>query len=166
MFKDEGWFRYLTEGQKDLADQAYRLLSKFQITNSKLQKPEFHDYSFVVFPMAKAYEGFLKKFFLDAKLIDIKTYNGDRFRIGKALNPELPEKHRGRWWLYGPLAKAGGGEALPQQLWKAWKECRNLLFHFFPKHEHFVTLDGARQRVEQLRMAMKAAVECGIISDK
>jgi len=161
MFSGEQWFDYLSEGQKDLVRQAYILLGK-----EELNTAEFHDYSFMVFPMAKAYEGFLKKFFKDANLIDQRTYEGDRFRIGKSLNPALPHSHRGKWWLYGPLTQVCDGEELPKQLWKAWKQCRNLLFHFFPKHKNFVTFEDAGSKIEQIRQAMKAAVACGVLDNE
>ena len=163
MFEGEQWFTYLSEGQKDLVKQAYDLLERFERRSTKSETPEPHDYSFVVFSMAKAYEGFLKKFFLEAKLIDRKTYEGDRFRIGKALNPDLPQRFRGRWWLYGPLTEACGDEKVPQKLWRAWKECRNRLFHFFPRHKHFIDLAEAKERIEQLKIAMKEAIACGVL---
>ena len=166
MLENENWFDYLSEGQKDLVKQAYSLLEESRIKNKQLGRDEYHDYSFVVFPMAKAYEGFLKKFFLDAGLIDDKTYQGDRFRIGKSLNPDLPSRHRGNWWLYGPLTDLCKGEKMPYQLWRAWKECRNLLFHFFPKHKHFINQQEAQKRVEQIEQAMRTAFSCGLIRSK
>lgn len=160
MFEGEAWFDYLLEGERDLVVQAYELLAR-----EKREQKRFHDYSFVVFPMAKAFEGFLKQVFLDAGLITEATYNGDRFRIGKSLNPTLPAKARGMWWLYGPLREQCG-EAVPAELWQAWKDCRNLLFHFFPQHTHFVTLAEAEQRLAQLKEAMAAMLACEMTKKK
>ena len=161
MFEGENWFEYLAEGQKDLVKEAYELIAREESAKNK-----FHDYSFAVFPMAKAYEGFLKKFFLETSLIDQKTYDGDRFRIGKALNPDLPQRFRGRWWLYGPMEERCGSEQVPRELWRAWRECRNRLFHFFPKHKHFINFLEAKQRVGQIKRAMEAALSCGIIDHR
>ncbi len=93
---------------------------------------KFHDYSFIVFPAAKAYEGFLKNLFLDMGFIAKEDYYGRHFRIGKALNPDLEEKYKGEEWVYGKLASYCKGEALPDKLWKTWRESRNLVFHWFP----------------------------------
>ncbi len=153
MFEGEAWWEYLDEGQKDLVKQAYTLLEKFKVADEK-----FQDYSFVVFPIAKAYEGFLKKWFWEMGLIDRQTYMGDRFRIGKALNPDLPKEHRGDWWMYGLVAEKCG-EEVAQELWQAWKQARNRLFHFFPPQQS-ITLEESHAKLEQLRRAMTEVMEC------
>lgn len=163
----------MDEGQRDLVQQSYGLLEMFKQLQPKADRPmaeisqlpmtkEFHDYSFVVFPMAKAYEGFLKKLFYVAKLIDQDTYEGHKFRLGKALNPDLPQRHRGDWWMYGAVMDRCG-KAVAFQLWLTWKECRNLLFHFFPAHKHFITLDEAELRIGQIENAMEMVMECNLI---
>ena len=47
------------------------------------------DYSYLVFPYAKLYEGFLKDIFLSAEIISQTEYVSDHFRIGKALSPSM-----------------------------------------------------------------------------
>ena len=123
MSEREAWWEFLSQGQRDLVEESYQLLEWVKETREK-----FHDYSFAVFPMAKAYEGMLKLWFFKLGLISQKTYEGDRFRVGKALNPDLPGRMRGKWWMYGPVKeKCGEGTAI--KLWEAWRECRNKLFH-------------------------------------
>ncbi|KXK09261.1 MAG: hypothetical protein UZ22_OP11002001140 [Microgenomates bacterium OLB23] len=51
---------YISEGQKDLIDEGLHLLEHAENSHDE----NLHDYSFVVFPFAKAYEGFLKQVFL------------------------------------------------------------------------------------------------------
>lgn len=137
------WWNYLTEDQRDLLSQTEVLLKREENIGEGL----FHDYSFIVFPAAKAYEGFLKKLFFDLRLITPRQFHGQHFRIGKALNPSLPARFRGRDWVYGGLIEFCHGEALPAALWEAWVQSRNLLFHWFPKHENFVNLPEAKRRV-------------------
>jgi hypothetical protein len=84
------WWEYLT---KDLQDLVYS--SIFLAERADSWGYAHSDYSFVVFPMAKAYEGFLKKFFLDMGFISEGDYLGTHFRIGKALNPHLEDHLRG-----------------------------------------------------------------------
>jgi hypothetical protein len=155
MFTGEAWFEELPEGEKDLVVQAFELMKSVDGTS-------YHDYSFVVFPMAKAYEGYLKRWFYERNLIDESTYFGDRFRIGKALNPSMPLKHRGKWWLYARLVDKCGGKKLPDEIWIAWRECRNRLFHFFPKHKNFVTLGQAKLKIEQVKLVMTQLYEVKI----
>ena len=112
-------------------------------------KKQFHDYSFVVFPAAKAYEGFLKKLFLDLNFITEEDYYGKHFRIGKALNPSLPREYR-RKGVYDKIVKYCQGESLADKLWEAWRLSRNLTFHWFPNEKNALTLAEAGQRVDMI----------------
>ncbi|KUK79099.1 MAG: hypothetical protein XD95_0609, partial [Microgenomates bacterium 39_7] len=47
-----------------------------------------------------------------------------------------------------------------RQLWDAWLHCRNKVFHFFPKEKGLLTYQQASEKIEELSLAMKAAVEC------
>ena len=156
-YKNTNWWNYLDEPMKDLVQQSYTLLEGFRIQNSR---SNYHDYSFIVFPMAKAYEGFLKKVFLDLKFINTRQYRGDRFRIGRALNPNLPKRYR--WdWVWGKMVTFCGGEELPTQMWEVWKKARNRIFHYFPEHQEFVTLAGASELVAEItRIMEKILVGC------
>lgn len=116
----------------------------------------FHDYSFIVFPAAKAYEGFLKKLFLDMGFITTADYYGKHFRIGKALNPALEEKYKDEGWVYEKLASYCKGSQLPDKLWKTWKESRNLVFHWFPDEKNTVSHGEA---VEKLLTVVSAIDE-------
>lgn len=139
---------------RDLVEESFTLLER----EERLQG-ELHDYSFVVFPMAKAYEGFLKKLLLDMKLIDKRQYYGEHFRIGRALNPSLPKRYRAGW-VYGRLVEScQGNEELPLFLWEVWKRARNRIFHFFPDHHEFISLEEAREMIEKLAEGMERALE-------
>ncbi|PIR60448.1 MAG: hypothetical protein COU68_02550 [Candidatus Pacebacteria bacterium CG10_big_fil_rev_8_21_14_0_10_45_6] len=120
---------------------------------------KFLDYSFVVFPMSKGYEGFLKQYFFDLGLITTQTYEGERFRIGRALNPDVHENQRDEWWLFDDVARLCG-QRTTRMLWDTWLICRNQTFHFFPKKTSQIDLPTAGKRLEMLATAMKAAVAC------
>lgn len=152
--KSKPWWSYLTENQRDLLEQTSLLLER-----EEAEAEVFHDYAFIVFPAAKAYEGFLKKLFFDLKLITREDYEGKEFRIGKSLNPSLPKKYRDKDWVWIELCKRCGGEQLPRFLWKVWKESRNFIFHWWPKHENFITLQEARKRVNMVVEAIEKAFE-------
>ena len=108
---------------------------------------EFHDYSFVVFPAAKAYEGFLKKVFLDLGFISEDEYYGKRFRVGKALNPQLEKRLREKESVYDRIVHFCGGKHLADKMWNTWKTCRNLLFHWFPDEKRAISLPEAKTSI-------------------
>lgn len=153
-YQNTNWWKYMDDTMKDLAQQSYELLNNYQASDSKSQHKDF---SFVVFPMAKAYEGFLKKIFLDMGLIGMMQYKGEHFRIGKVLNPNLPRRYRSGW-VFEKLAMACGGEDLPLNLWETWKRARNRVFHFFPDHAEFLTLEDARDLLTRIGDSMDRAL--------
>lgn len=149
------WWTYLEEDLQELLKQAFLL--------ADTAKAGFHDYSYIVFPASKAYEGFLKKLFLDLGFITERDYYGKRFRIGKSLNPSLPPKFRNDDWVYDDLVKHCKGKGLADFLWTTWRRCRNLVFHWFPNEARAITLPEAKQRVQQIVDAIdKAYSTCKI----
>ncbi len=134
--------------------------------------PVYSDYSFIVFPFAKVYEGFLKKLFLQIGAINEFQYNNDRWRVGRALNPQLEKDQRHTESVYdrivslcGPAFAQGSGEArgisLAETLWEAWKKGRNQIFHFWPGRSRPLSLNEARGIILELEQAMEAALtEC------
>lgn len=163
MFKGETWYEYLEPLMRDLVEEAYYLLDREEMAGEELV-----DYSFAVFPMAKAYEGFIKKYLFDVGLISEKTYMSRHFRIGRSLNPSLPVKYRNGWWLFDDLEKMckkmDGGKhehkGLPRMMWRAWREGRNKIFHYFAGRERLVDLGEARKLVDGFREVMEMAVAC------
>lgn len=128
------------------------LISDVQTVLSRLQGDHITDYSFLVAPVAKAYEGYLKDFFLQAGIIDDATYQSDRFRVGKTLNPSLRYK---RFSIYQKLADLDDkGEELAEILWDAWKKGRNETLHFFPHNLKKLTYADALDRINQLLKAI------------
>ncbi len=156
--KNSPLWRYLSSHQKELVEDGEYLFGK-----AGEQEKILHDYSYLVFPYAKAYEGFLKKLFLDLKFIDGETYRGDRFRIGKALNPSLEKKWKHES-IYDKLVSYCGGKDLADRLWQVWKKGRNLLFHYFPHNYRKISLAEAQQiKDEMLTVMEKALTECRLI---
>jgi len=127
----------------------------------------FHDYSFVVFPAAKAYEGFLKKIFLDLGFITNDDYVGKRFRIGKALNPFLEKRLREKESVYDKIVKYCGGKDLADTLWSAWANGRNLVFHWFPEEKRALSFTEAEDKIKMIIDAIDLAFKgCNISSNK
>lgn len=156
--KEKPWATYVEEDIRELLQESQILLKVVPQWGEK-----FHDYSFVVFPAAKAYEGFLKKFFLDMKFITEEDYFGKHFRIGKALNPAIRRDFPGTESIYDKVAQHCGGKDLANTLWETWRECRNLVFHWFPNEKNAITMEMAQSRFEMIINAIdRSFAECKI----
>ncbi len=152
------WWNYIEEDLRELLNESQMLCNKVEVWDEK-----FHDYAFVVFPAAKAYEGFLKKLFLDLGFISSDDYYGKRFRIGKALNPNLEKFLREKESVYDKLVEYCQGKGLADNLWETWTQSRNLIFHWFPNEKRAITFPEAKERVIMIVNAMDAAFkECRI----
>lgn len=148
-------WKYLSPEQQSLIREGYYL-----VEDSKTHVPlqPITDYSYLVFPFAKAYEGFLKQLFLDMQLIKRWQYESDHFRIGKALSPNWAKERKRNSSAYKRLAEKLGDVALPDELWRVWKQGRNLIFHYFPHNFKALTLPEAEVLVQQIVTVMERAV--------
>lgn len=152
------WYQYLDGCQKELVRVSFSLLDK------KNELASLNDFSFIVFPMAKAYEGFLKKVFYDLQLINKETYEGRRFRIGRALNPDVNGYQRDEYWLYDDVERRFGKQ-LARQLWDTWLDCRNRIFHYFPDCDQFLKFNEATEKIKLMEETMQA-VASQILKDR
>lgn len=137
--KNSVLWNYLSDGQRGLIETGGFLLS-----DAKAHRKPLSDYSYIVFPFAKAYEGYLKQLFLDKGFITKNDYEGDRFRIGKALNPNFA-KEAPQYSIYLKITNLCGNEETAKRLWDAWKRGRNLLFHYFPHNLLAIDLSYAEE---------------------
>ncbi len=115
------------------------------------------DFSYLVFPYAKLYEGFLKKLFLNAHIIADRDYHSDHFRIGKVLSPNMARR-LGLRSAYQQISDRYGDQ-LAARLWHTWKEGRNLVFHYFPHNYRSLTRAAAVELVNTLTNTMRESVE-------
>lgn len=146
--------KYLKNDQDQLIDDVENVLKY-------LQQNHINDYSFVVAPAAKAYEGYLKDFFFDLEIIDEYSYHSDRFRVGKTLNPSLRYK---RYSIFKKLADMhSDGEQLAEKLWSAWKQGRNEIFHYFPGNVKKLSLDQAEYCII---LILKAIIDSGLFMEQ
>ena len=157
LYYGQDWYVNLSSWQKELVRTTLELLSREERTQSS-----FTDYSFIIFPMAKAYEGFLKDFFYKVGLISAQTYADKRFRIGKAINPDINPTHRDEEWLYGGITQMCGQE-LARSMWQTWLECRNQVFHYFPGEEKRLSLGETIHHIEMIADTMNAATRCKML---
>jgi len=145
-------WRYLTEEIQSLVEDGERLL-----TDAKEYPKEISDYSYLVFPFAKAYEGFLKRLFLDLDMITEDEYYGEKIRIGRVLNPFYGKQDHS---VYEKLvAHEKGGKEATERLWKIWREGRNQVFHYFPHNFRRLTEEEAFELIEEFVDSMEVAVK-------
>jgi len=143
--------KFLTPHQQNLLSDVETILEKINL-NDKI-----YDYAFFVAPISKAYEGFLKDFFLKIGIISEEEYESDRFRVGKTLNPSLRYK---RFSVFQKLTDIHqDGEELAEELWNAWKFGRNEIFHYFPGVSQDLSRNEAEDRINLLLRAMIKAGE-------
>ena len=143
------FWHYLSKPQKDLILEGNFLL------NDILKQTEytFQDYSFVVFPFAKAFEGYLKKIFLDAKFISHLDYISDHMRLGKLMSPHIAERLGDRS-LYTQL-KNHANDDLADIIWDTWRLGRNEIFHYFPHNLRSVSFSQAEEIIHQIMLTMQ-----------
>jgi hypothetical protein len=156
----KSWWGYLGEDIQKLLLTSEIIYKAVKSWGADLPggQEKFRDYSFIVFPAAKAYEGFLKKMFLDMRFIGEEDYFGKHFRIGKALNPSLPKELRHES-VYDKIVKYCNGQELADHLWETWRVCRNLAFHWFPNEKNAITLTEARERIDMIINVIDEAFE-------
>lgn len=151
---EEDWFIALPPRQQELLQVTYQLYEREAADPDQLA-----DYGFIVFSAAKAYEGFIKQYLYDLQLISKRTFEGRRFRIGRAINPDVHNNQRDEYWLYDDLERMCG-KAVAQQMWETWLECRNQVFHYFPLKYAPVTLQAAGSKVAMVIETMQQAYQC------
>jgi hypothetical protein len=150
---DSALWNYLPEEIKGLLTDGELLLDLVQKHNDK---DGISDYSFMVFPFAKAYEGFLKKFLLDSKLIQPEDYYSDDIRIGRILNPKYEKETVNVFRRICAHPKVGAN--VPRILWDAWKSGRNLVFHYFPHNFRRLSYQEANDLIKEIVHAMETAI--------
>lgn len=138
----------VAEAKKYLSPSQDALVNDVVTVLASLEHDHINDYSFLVSPISKAYEGYLKDFFLKTNIIDRYDYESDRFRVGKTLNPSL--RYR-RFSIYQKLANLSEeGESIAEKLWTAWKYGRNEIFHYFPNNLKNLSRIEAEERIAML----------------
>lgn len=156
---EKKWFRQLPVIQQELIKQSFYLLDLAKKQNLKL-----YDYSYILMPGAKAYEGFIKDLVYKLGLIPEKRYLGKRFRVGRAINPDYARTSPdGFEALYDDLSRLCGGEFIASKLWNTWLECRNRIFHYFVGRKQYYNLFEVETKLYLLIETIdQASVSCNL----
>src|SRR3989338_4846140 len=124
VLKTSAFWLYLSQNQKDLVREGQYLMEDI----IKDQAYQFKDYSFLIFPFAKAYEGFLKQLFKDVGFISHLDFISDHLRLGKLMSPNLMGRLGDRS-IYKKIRQTVS-EDLAAKIWGVWKLGRNQVFHY------------------------------------
>lgn len=144
--RDSQLWDYLTEEIRGLITDGEILLDHAEENLGSIS-----DYSYLVFPFSKAYEGFLKRLFLDLNLMREDEYYSDEIRIGRILNPNYM-KEKGN--VFDRLC---GSIEVSKTLWDVWKRGRNQVFHYFPHNFRRISYDESLGLIKAIVYAMQQA---------
>ena len=166
LIEKSSWFKELEPEQKALIHDGLQLLElEIEALGSGSKKEQYYDYSFVLFPFSKAYEGFLKHYLYRLNLIDKETLESRRFRIGRAINPDVRKNQRDENWFYEDIERLCGSHTA-RQLWDTWLVCRNRVFHYFPPKVKHLSITQAQDSVQLVIDSLRIAIECRIENEK
>ena len=147
------FWQYLSQKQKDLIRQGDFI--RHEVIEEG--KYNFDDYAFMVFPYAKAFEGFLKQLFRDTGFLTEEEYVSDHLRLGKLMSPNMAGK-LGDMSLYNKLVSVGSKD-LADKIWDSWRNGRNRVFHYFPHNLEAITLTEAEEKSKMILKTMEYAYD-------
>lgn len=151
--KNSPLWQFLDVNQKDYLSDSFYLLEHL-----KKSPVVLNDYSFILFGVAKCYEGFLKKLFLKKGYINEEQYLSTRYRIGKVLNSALEDKYRSES-VYDNIREETGNNELADLLWETWKFNRNRVFHYFPNKIDYLTIEECEKKINETVEVMEKTLK-------
>lgn len=154
--RDSFLWQYLDQDHRALIQDGEHLLDLVREEDKSTS-----DFSYLVFPVSKAYEGFLKKLFMDTGVIDEKDYYGDEVRIGRILSPNFRKANPqlfNKICLRDSAAENSQGQDLADRLWEAWHVGRNRVFHYFPHNFRRLNYNEALEIMHLVISQMEEAV--------
>lgn len=151
--KNSKLWSFFDVNQKDYLTDSFYLLDHL-----KTHPVVLNDYSFILFGVAKCFEGFLKKLFLKKGYINQEEFLSTRYRIGKVLNPALEEKFRNES-VYDNIREETGNSELVELLWETWKFNRNRIFHYFPNKIDYLTIGECEEKINNTVNVMEETLK-------
>lgn len=155
-WKSEDFDKFVGEELIDLYEDTRKLFDEFE-TNAKnsLIGANLSDYSFLVLPMAKVYEGVLKRVLVDASIIkEEELLKNPALNVGAYYNPV------GNKNIFNHLKDKGRDKVIPYTIYSTYQECRNMIFHYdHYRDNRLTTLDDAQFYVRRIEHAIDKAYE-------
>ena len=117
--------------------------------------PNLSDYSCMVLPLAKAYEGVLKKILVRAGFInEADLQENPDISISRYFNPV------GNNAIFRALKDQARDKTIPHVIYSTYQECRNLILHYDPYRDNRLkTIEDAEFYERRISDAIKKAYE-------
>jgi hypothetical protein len=151
-WKSKEFDEYVGDDIVDLYYDSVRMLNHFMDTQNK-NVPSLSDYSFIVFPFAKAYEGILKKILVEANLIkEADLLEDPTLPIGNYFNPV------GNNAIFNSLKDRTRDKAIPFVIYSTYQECRNQIMHYDSYRDNRIkSIEEARFYIYRIDDAIEKA---------
>jgi len=147
LFLDDYQRRLLLDGL--LIKTIFTTSDSYRIFNSLL-----NDFSVMVFPSAKAFEGYIKKLLLTIGLITEKEIKENPYKsIGKILDGEEIKKK---------LLDKKRDRTIPKLLAVQWDLCRNIILHYDLDQPEIISKEEALKKIEDIHEAIKRSYKAFI----
>ena len=146
-------WQFMSDTQRQLALDGQLLIED----RKRHPNEQLSDYSYLVFPFAKLYEGFLKALLWNLGIITEREHLSSHFRLGKVLSPNLIRRLKDHS-AYAQISSRFG-EDLAIELWDTWKQGRNLVFHYFPHNVRRLSIVDAQATIDLITRAMEHAAD-------
>ena len=125
-WKSEEFDKFVGEELLDLHEDNRALLQSYNPSNDKsVDIVDYSDYSFLVLPIAKVYEGILKKILVDGGLLkEDDLFKNPSINVGGYYNPVGNNK------IFKLLKDKARDKAVPHVIYSTYQECRNQILHY------------------------------------
>lgn len=131
---------YIGNDLLELLEDGYRMINDFNKDKGTLSFPQVSDYSFLILPTAKAYEGILKKILINKGMLKEEGLkNNPNVNVGSFFNP------LGNEAVFKILRDKARDKSIPHVIYSTYQECRNQLLHYDLYRDNRVkSIDEAR----------------------
>jgi len=139
-----GTYLFLDNNQRKLLHDSLLIKTIFTASDSyKIFNSLLNDFSIMVFPLAKGFEGYIKKLFLTIGLITEKEIKDDPYKsIGKIINNEDKLKMK--------LIDKKRYKSIPKLLSVQWDLSRNIIFHYDLDQPEIINKEDAFKKIEDI----------------
>ncbi len=118
----------------DLYKDSCRIFELFEIDSLRTNDSYVSDYSFLLLPIAKSYEGILKRVLVEKGVIsESKLLENPSVNVGAYLNPVGNEK------IFNLLKDKARDKAIPHVIYSTYQECRNQILHYDQYRDNRIT---------------------------
>ncbi len=153
-WKSKEFDEFIGEDLLDLYEDNRSLLQRYSNHHDGTVE-EYSDYSFLVLPIAKVYEGTLKKILVDIGVLkESDLTKNPSINVGKYYNPVGNNK------IFELLKDRSRDKSVPHVIYSTYQECRNQIFHYDQYRDNRLdSYDDAKFYCKRILYAIEKAYE-------